>query len=987
MFFQRLSLTWLLICTIILVFVFYSIAAIIAPSTTFKAYNNMNAMATMHESLESQYAQLQSKTASIRHMVQLNVFANKVSLDEVLESASWVDQRITNINLLSNTVINIGFSQTLVKRIRFLMMLAENTEEDRSADDLSSVEEELKSLLKDFHKNVMNQLSSLAINMDDPLKIEKLKNEISGFSVDYDFLFITIENYFKQPINYQDVVRQLFIEQEDNIDNLQVLINSNGSHNYLDIDLLKNLNKQLKFLTMQFYSYSGDVDQQSDSFISLVDNLKYHWEQYEHLLNQQEIRINAIIKKNTEILSSQLKLQTEKLSLLMLLGGILIVIFLIVFFVIAYKRLNILHTTVLNITKNDVLPALMDDCKSNDFVSTIIKAFNAMIISLEQRDNKIQLYMRQLAQHGEYLEEEVQSRTEELLLKNCQLKDEAKIRKENEQQLKLSWLALANTSEAIIITDAENKIIEVNPAFCELTEYSRSESIGQEPSFIHSGEHEHGFYQKLWESLNENGQWEGEIINRRKSGELFPIWETINVVTDDGGDVTNHVGVFRDISKLKEAEDELHSLAYHDHLTQLPNRSLFYEHLEHEITISKRTRSKVAVLFLDLDRFKYVNDTQGHQSGDQLLIEVSSRLKQSVRESDIVARQGGDEFLILLRGIEHIDTVSFISSNIINELKEPFLIEQTEVHIGSSIGISMYPDDGNKVEELIKNSDIAMYYAKQNGKGNYQFFNDSMNANNVERIKLEQRLNVAIENHLFELHFQPQTNQKGNISGAEALLRWYDDELGMIPPDVFIPIAEENGTIHLIGEQVIEMACKAIQNWQEINLIPFTLSINLSPKELLRPDFVANLDKVMNRCQLNPQNLELEITETALVENIDKAKLVLLELNQLGFTIAMDDFGTGYSSLAYLHQLPFDRLKIDRSFISNIPDDHNSCTVAKTIISLAKSMDMTVVAEGVENTLQKNFLSQNDCDYYQGYGISKPLPEQNFIQFVQEYEN
>jgi len=456
-------------------------------------------------------------------------------------------------------------------------------------------------------------------------------------------------------------------------------------------------------------------------------------------------------------------------------------------------------------------------------------------------------------------------------------------------------------------------------------------------------------------------------------------------VYDDEGKITNYIGVFRDISKLKQTEKELHELAYYDHLTQLPNRSLFYEYLEHEIVIAKRNKGKVAVLFIDLDRFKNVNDSLGHQAGDQLLIDVSQCIQQSIRDEDIAARQGGDEFMLLLRNIKDIDHVAIIAENIIKKIQIPFSIAKNKVSIGSSIGISIYPDDGKNIEELIKHADIAMYHAKEKGRGNYQFFDEFMNKTNVERIKLEQRLSLAIEKNLFQMYYQPKINRQGKVIGAEALIRWFDEELGFVPPDKFIPIAEDNGMIHQIGKQVVEMVCQQLKQWQAQNIIDFSIAINISSKQLLHPNFISKLVQKIKQYQLRHRDLELEITETAILENLEEAKSVVTQLSNSGFTMALDDFGTGYSSLAYLHQLPFDCLKIDRSFVCDIPDNHNSVTLTKSIIKLAQSMDMHVVAEGVENDTQKHFLWASECDYCQGYGISRPLAVDDFVEFLQNH--
>ena len=987
MFFNRISLTWLMAGTVALVFLMYGFGTYKATNVASKAYNQMLHLSDMHNALEENFFVLRDKVSSVRNMLNQNLSAQNIKVEEIYDNAYWVDQQVNNIAILHSDHLNNFKPQSIEKSLRF--MFANNVDHSGSGsgsgsgidDDFQQAEKAIENYLIDYQTNLINIISKSLNIIDHEKEMAKINNSLSNFNSDFDLLLSNLKAFFSQPSSYHVEVKTLLEEQTKHIASLMDNEELLKGISYLEIEKLDLLHKKAKFLTLQYYANYEEIDLQVDTDITLINNLISIWEEYDHFLDKQEKIINSIIEAEGIKSSSQIKKEGDTLFLTLIIGSILIIFGLTLFFYIAYKRLSDLRIAALTIAENDTVPDVIKQPKSKDFLATITKAFNMMIQSLIIRETEAQQYLAELSNHGEKLEKEVEVRTKELSAKNIQLTDEIQLRKQNEDQLKVFGLALSNTSEAIVITNAQKEIIEINPAYSEITGYSREEALGNNPNFCSSGHHNDEFYSDMWVSIEKNGSWSGEIINRRKSGEIFPIWETINAVSAIDGEITNYVGVFRDISDLKEVEKELHNLAYHDHLTKLPNRSLFHEHLEHEIIIAKRNGNKVAVLFIDLDRFKNVNDTLGHQVGDELLIQVSNRLKETVRESDIVARQGGDEFLILLRGLDVLNKVSAIASNIVDSLKQPFQLKNTEVFLGCSLGISIYPDDGIDVNELIKFSDTAMYHAKEMGKGRYEFFNNGMSQKNHERVELERRLNLAIEEKAFELHFQPQVNHDGNITGAEALIRWNDEDLGTVSPAKFIPIAEDNGQIHLIGKQVVEMTCNTLKQFNKSGLHDFPISINLSPMEILNPGFINDLRNTLERNRISPDRIELEVTETALLDNIETAKTTLTQLSNEGFTITLDDFGTGYSSLSYLHQLPFDRLKIDRSFISNIPDDASSIAISKTILSFARSMGMSVVAEGVETQEQQNFLWENKCDFCQGYLISKPLSVEKFIHF------
>lgn len=557
-----------------------------------------------------------------------------------------------------------------------------------------------------------------------------------------------------------------------------------------------------------------------------------------------------------------------------------------------------------------------------------------------------------------------------------------------QEQMQLWGLVFKNSGEAIVITDAENRILSVNHAFSRITGYSTDEVIGQNPRMLASGRHDHRFYEKMWHSLHQTGYWKGEVWNKRKDGTVYPEWLTLTSLVDNEGKPSNYIAIFSDVSSYKEKEARIEFLAQHDTLTGLPNRNLLNDRLEQSIYKAQRDGEKVAVLFIDLDRFKNINDTLGHHIGDQLLKEVALRLRKSVRNSDTVCRQGGDEFIIILPEISRIDNVAHIAQSVLATISEDYTIDDERLHITPSIGISLYPEDGTQIPELVKHADAAMYHAKDSGRANFQFFTEELNTQLTERLALEQALSTAVQNNELELHFQPKVNIAGEtikITGAEALLRWQHPTRGMVPPDLFIPIAEDTGSIKSIGHWVLEQLLKKVSAWKsDPALNGLVFSANVSPRQL-SPLFERQLQELFNRYSCPPECIELEITETAVMEDIQNSITYMDGLKRMGLNLAIDDFGTGYSSLSYLKRLPLDRLKIDRSFISDIPQDQNDETITLAIINLARTLKLEVIAEGVETEEQAAFLRQAACFEAQGYLYSRPLNEADFIDFVHRH--
>ena len=557
-----------------------------------------------------------------------------------------------------------------------------------------------------------------------------------------------------------------------------------------------------------------------------------------------------------------------------------------------------------------------------------------------------------------------------------------------EEKLRQTATVFESTMEGIVITNPDAEIIAVNPAFTEITGYSETEALGKNPRIRQSGRHDRSFYQAMWASLLETGSWRGEIWNRRKTGETYPEWLTINTVRDESGKIANYVAVFTDISQMKRSEAELNHLAHHDPLTELPNRLLLDARLEYAIQHAQRKGTSLAVLFLDLDRFKTVNDSLGHPAGDQLLRSVAALLGACVRGEDTVARLGGDEFVIMLEGVRNNDDASDMAKKILNALSQRYDLNGQDVFIGASIGISTYPADGRDGTTLLKNADAAMYLAKEEGRNTFRFYSAELTRVAHDRLNLESELRRAIEKQEFMLHFQPQVDvSSGAIVGAEALVRWQHPQFGLISPLRFIPLAEETGLILPLGDWVLNAACEQLQTWLESSMPPITLAVNLSPRQFQHRDLVKQLRTVLDATGLPPRLLELEITEGAIMKRGQEAIATLQAVKDLGLKLAIDDFGTGYSSLAYLRRFPIDTLKIDQSFMRDIPRDTGAMEIAVTIIAMAHNLHMQVLAEGVETPEQLAFLQRNGCNTYQGFLSSRPVTAESFATLLRINRN
>ncbi|MBF0195238.1 MAG: EAL domain-containing protein [Magnetococcales bacterium] len=558
-------------------------------------------------------------------------------------------------------------------------------------------------------------------------------------------------------------------------------------------------------------------------------------------------------------------------------------------------------------------------------------------------------------------------------------------RRKTENRLLLAKKVIENASEAILVTDANSNITDVNPAYEKISGYSLAEVLGKHPSITKSGRHSKSFYEDMWNQILERGSWSGEIWDRRKSGEVYPKWLSISAIKNSAGEVENYVGLFMDISQQKVAEEKLEKLAFYDPLTQLPNRALFRDRLNLEIQKNRRNGSQSALFFIDLDHFKHVNDTLGHDYGDKLLIKVAQRIGSCLRESDSVCRLGGDEFTVILVGLHRIEDAGNIAKSIIDKLHTAFDLDGSEVFIGGSIGIALCPVNGNDYETLTKNADIAMYRAKESGRGNYKFFTQDMDEKNAIRLALEGDLRKAVNNLEFTVYYQPKIDLKtGKINGMEALVRWIHPIKGIIPPGDFIPLAEETGLIIPLGEWVLQESCIQVKKWWDAGLPQLRVAVNLSPLQFQAPNLVEKVHATLTQTGLDPMGLELEITESMAMDSVESAIEKVACLRDLGVQISIDDFGTGYSSLSHLKKFPLHALKIDQSFVRDLTIDSDDAAIVASILSMAKSMNLKVVAEGVENIEQLNFLKDKDCQEVQGFYFSRPISSQEFEKLLQK---
>ncbi|CCQ11398.1 diguanylate cyclase/phosphodiesterase (GGDEF & EAL domains) with PAS/PAC sensor(s) [Pseudoalteromonas luteoviolacea B = ATCC 29581] len=542
-----------------------------------------------------------------------------------------------------------------------------------------------------------------------------------------------------------------------------------------------------------------------------------------------------------------------------------------------------------------------------------------------------------------------------------------------ERELRLASTVFETTHEGVLVSDKQNRIQLVNRAFTDITGYEQHEVLGQTPDIFSSGRHDTAYFTQLYDTLNTQGHWEGEIWNRRKGGDIYPSWLTVSAVFAETGEIEMYVALFNDITSRKKNEQLMWQQANFDNLTGLANRHHYHNKFDQEIQRALREGSRLAICFIDLDRFKAVNDMLGHHIGDLLLVEAANRIRGCTRSSDTVARLGGDEFALLLPDINSIVDIEKVASKVLSSLHSPFNLEGHEAFVSGSMGITIYPDDGTERKILLRNADSAMYKAKEHGRNCFQFYTSAMHEHAKARSKLESALHKALINKELSIHYQPILNRHGQVCGAEALLRWFSPLLGQVSPAKFIPVSEELGLIVAMGEWVLYQACAQAKSWIEDQGEDFFISINVSSTQFKRQDIASLVAKVLRDTGLAPQYLTLEITETVLADNTHHTLHQLQALRELGVELAIDDFGTGYSSLSYLKRFPLTKLKIDREFVRDIPDDPEDCALVSAIISMAGNLNLKVIAEGVETQAQLSFLHSIECHYTQGFLHSKPI--------------
>jgi diguanylate cyclase (GGDEF)-like protein/PAS domain S-box-containing protein len=617
---------------------------------------------------------------------------------------------------------------------------------------------------------------------------------------------------------------------------------------------------------------------------------------------------------------------------------------------------------------------------------TVLLLAMAAAISYVTRLNRL-LKQSQAALRRSYaeLDMRVRERTRELEHANRELAAEVEVRKRTERDLDLTARVFENTTEGILITDEKNRIITVNDAFTRVTGYTLDEVKGRSPDILQSGKHDAAFYEAMWQTLCSDSQWRGEIWNRRKNGEIYPEWLSINAVSGADGRISNYIAVFSDITAMKRSEEQLEYVAHHDPLTGLPNRLLLHDRLAHALTGARRHGRKLAIVLLDLDMFKIINDGLGHEVGDDLLQKVGERLAHCIREEDTLARLGGDEFAVLLEEVADGDSAAIVAEHIRQALSKPFLLEQQEIFVTASMGISVFPADGDSPRTLLKNADTAMYRAKERGRNAYEFYSREFTRSAVRHLSLENGLRRALRRQEFVLYYQPQyAADSGDIVGLEALLRWWHPHKGMVSPGEFIPVAEESGLIVPIGEWVLNEALRQYRNWRQEGLEPGRVAVNISGRQMEQRNILETLAGALKETGVPPKCLELELTESIIMRRIGETVTLLHRMKAMGVQIAIDDFGTGYSSLNYLKRFPIDRLKIDQSFVRDLPDDADDSAICSAVIALARSLNLQVTAEGVETEAQMEFLREKGCDELQGYLFSQPLPARRVEEILRE---
>jgi diguanylate cyclase (GGDEF)-like protein/PAS domain S-box-containing protein len=694
-------------------------------------------------------------------------------------------------------------------------------------------------------------------------------------------------------------------------------------------------------------------------------------------------------------------------TLMLVLGGSLIASILSLFGLLLSFRLS--HNLQLQIaTLNDLSESYLNmevqpAYVTNDEVSRMghaIEVFRNALQRIRQQERSLEDKNRHLRDEiearnrieqalreaKEELEARVIERTGSLIEANETLQDEIDQRIQAQQRLHIYKQVIDNTNEAVVITDPETRIIEVNPAYEKMLGFSRDELLGRLlRNMVRTGKHDDDFYQRMWQNIDRHGHWSGEIFDRHKNGELIPFWMSVNAIRDETGNVSKYIGLSRDIRELKQAERQLEQMAYFDPLTGLANRTLFEQRLIEALNNARIDGCRLALLYIDLDRFKYVNDTYGHSIGDELLMQVSVRLKNALRDNDTVARMGGDEFTIILSRVKAKSDAMHVAAKIVAAISRPITISGVDIKIGTSIGLAFFPEQGENIETLKKHADIAMYQAKEAGRNRYQVFDPALQHRDAEYRAMVKAVDHACSHGEFALYYQPIVEiASRRLVGVEALVRWPLSDGGCRSPSEFIPVAEEAGLIGRIDAWVLETACRSALPWIRRLQGSFTINVNLSPSLFQEPGTPVLIERILRKTGLFAANLCLEITETAVISDPEIARKTLLAITNMGISVALDDFGTGFSSLTHLTRFPLRKIKIDRSFIASTLVDGATEAVVRSMVDLAKNMDISVVAEGVEEPSQHEFLQELDCDFGQGFLYGRPMAQQEFVVWLDQ---
>lgn len=554
------------------------------------------------------------------------------------------------------------------------------------------------------------------------------------------------------------------------------------------------------------------------------------------------------------------------------------------------------------------------------------------------------------------------------------------------ESLRIYASMFEQSNEAIMRTDAQNRIVEVNPSFQRLTGYGIDDLRGQNPSILSAGQTDAETYREMWRDIEEKGGWSGELWDRRKDGRIYPKWLTISTLRDASGAIAHYIGLFTDITERKEAQERLHRIAHYDAVTGLPNRHFFQERLTMAVEQARLMDQSLSLVFVDIDNFKLINDTHGHQMGDALLRSIAQRLTNALRAGDIVARLGGDEFAVIIEGLADSQLMPAIADKLVRELSRPERIEGREITTGASLGVALFPEDADNEENLLRFADLAMYAAKESGKNAWRRFHSQMAGRSAKRLTMEQELRHALDDDCIEAHYQPQIDLRTRrVGGVEALARWRHPVRGYISPGEFIPVAEDSGLIREIGEKILRDACRQALAWRDAGIGPLRVAVNVSARQLQQAHFARSVLDTLATSGCPTALIEIEITESMLMQHAQRARSMLAELRENGLAVAIDDFGTGYSSMAQLKNLPVGKLKIDKSFIDDIAHNRADLAIVHAIAALARSLELDLIAEGVENDVQSQLLQQVGCHKMQGYAYSRPLPAQQFIDFCRNF--